>query len=216
MKLPPSLLFLVFALSLPGAECSLRLRMVDSNDVIAVVKLVLLSLGKQSFAITSPLEDKVLNLPCDGYFLSTGENYGVYPLRVGPIFLQPSATLDLLVPISGVTSSLHPAKRLQFATWQIPGSPASVLIRYEISETTPRGTRYSGEDLQVSIGRFVFTGGTMECLPAGPCQLVGPSRVNLGMKLIGVGTASIGASGITLKTLTATHSFSLREANAIP
>lgn len=216
MNLPRSLQFLVFALPLLGAECSLRLRLVDRNDAIAAEELVLESLGKQSFAISPTIEDKVLSLPCDGYFLSTGKRHGVDPLRVGPIFIEPSATLDLLLHISYVASSNTPAKRLQFATWQIRGTPASVLIRYEATEKTPKGTRYSGEDLQVSIGRFVFTGGTMECLPAGTCHLVGPTRVNLGMKLVGVGTASISASGILIKPLGETLSFSLREANAIP
>lgn len=116
MNLPRSRLFLVFALPLLGAECSLRLRLVDGNDAIAAEELVLESLGKQSFAIAPKVEDKVLSLPCDGYFLSAGKRYGGYPLRVGPIFLEPFATLDLLLHISYLSSSLHPAKRLQFAT----------------------------------------------------------------------------------------------------
>lgn len=191
---------LLLSAPLWASTCNLTIRVVDLNEAIAAADLAITDSENRSYPVPPGIADKELQLPCRAYSIQSSSRHGWYPTRIGPLHLTNPEPLPLLIRVSHLPT-VTPAQNYQFEKVKIPGSDATALIRYTSRLETPAGLRFSGEELQLSIGSLLFTG---------------YSRVNLGMRLVGLGKAVISASGIIIETLNEKLSFTLSEAKALP
>jgi hypothetical protein len=118
-----------------------------------------------------------------GAFFITARAHSSFESRSGKLFLSSSGNVSVKFKLLFVDSTGSPALSLKHERFPIPGTPAVLVIRYVNKESKGDIARYTGEGLEVGIGRFILHGKGLTCARHRvQCTIEGPIVMDHGDK----------------------------------
>jgi len=169
----------------------------DQQDLPVPVATVVLKGPKGQYSGVTNVSGYVeLSVPSNSYFV-IAKTHSSYVSHSGKLFLEAGGTAKLKFRLLFIDSTGFPEIALKFENVEVPGSVAVPVIRFVKKEVTEKDIRYTGQGLEVGIGRLILRGTAVTChRDRIECRMEGQTVFDLDDRTVSAREVSFEAQGI--------------------